>query len=85
MIRKVPNMKAWVMKWRDITLFEHVTKVYFSTVFNLPLFDTCPRSTDILDFEDDQLILITDTLVNSRPFTLEQIEEINKTWDKFYE
>lgn len=85
MIRKVPNMKAWIMKWVDIISFERVTKVCISTVYTLPLFDTYPRSIDILDFEDDQLILIIDTFVNSRPFTLEQIEEINKTWNKFYE
>lgn len=78
MIRKVPNMSAWVMRWRDLNLFKHITNIYFSTAFMLPLFDTYPRSTD-MNFEDDQLILIVNAFANPRPFTLEQVEEINKT------
>lgn len=85
MIRKVPNMKAWVMRWRDLNLFERVNYVYISAVFMLPLFDTYPRIEEVLNFKDDQLILIINTSVNPRPFTLEQVEEINKTWNKFYE
>jgi len=84
MIRKVPNMSAWVMRWRDFNLFEYVNNIYVPAAFMLPLFDIYPRCTDI-NFEDDQLILIIDAFTNLRPFTLEQIEEINKTWDKFYE
>lgn len=35
--------------------------------------------------EENELILVVDSYVHLKPFTLEQVEEINKTWDKFYE
>ena len=87
MIRKVPNMSAWIMRAKDHSKWASVSKIHlgFQTIRELPLFDTNPIATMYWTIEENELILVIDSYVHSIPYTLEEIEEINKTWDKFYE
>lgn len=59
----------------------------FKIIIPLPLFELYPKTTHSLRFliEENELILVVDAYVHPRPYTLEQVEEINKTWNKFYE
>lgn len=83
MIRKVPNMNAWVLRCKDFSLLRYNTKGALYT-YELPLFSTDPPSEVPFFIDDDELVLVM-TSINKRPLTLEQIEEINKIWNKFYE
>jgi len=83
MIRKVPNMSAWVLRCKDFSLLRCNTKGVLYT-YELPLFSTDPHSEVPFFIDDDELVLVM-TSINKRPLTLEQIEEINKIWNKFYE
>ena len=86
MIRKVPNMSAWIMYDRDYSNWIWTSTIHFGfqTIIPLPLFELNPNE-HLRFIEEDELILVVDGYVHSRPYTLEQVEEINKTWNKFYE
>ena len=80
-------MSAWIMQAKDHSKWAAVSKVHlgFQTIRELPLFDVNPIATTWWMAEEKDLILVIDSYVHPIPYTLEQIEEINKTWDKFYE
>lgn len=83
MIRKVPNMNAWVLRCKDYSILRYNTNRFLYT-YELPLFDTDPSPEIPFLIDDDELILVMgDRITHS--FILEQIEEINKIWNKFYE
>ena len=88
MIRKVPNMQAWVMHYKDYPSWIRTSTIHlgFQMLLPLPLFELSPE-VYVLSFliEEDELILVVDAYIHPRPYTLEQVEEINKTWNKFYE
>ena len=87
MIRKVPNMSAWIMRAKDHSKWASVSKIHlgFQTIRELPLLDINPIAITYWMIEENELILVIDSYVHPTPYTLEEIEEINKTWDKFYE
>lgn len=88
MIRKVPNMQAWVMYNRDYSnwIWTSVIHFGFQDIILLPLFDLTPKAySSRFLIEENDLILVVDTYIHPRPYTLEQVEEINKTWNKFYD
>lgn len=89
MIRKVPNMSAWIMHCKDYSNWIGTSIIHlgFQIIIPLPLFELYPKTTHSLRFliEENELILVVDAYVHPRPYTLEQVEEINKTWNKFYE
>ena len=94
MVRKVPNVPAWVLKESDVEWFLPTSTIHIGFVYStkLPLLSTTPliRKYRKCHYEDDELILLIDiheyfsTEVMCE-FTLEEVEEINKTWNKFYE
>lgn len=100
MVRKVPNISAWVLKESDVEWFLPTSAIHVGFVYStkLPLFSTTPLIMKYrkCHYEDDELILLIDgyeryeySIVFEteliRGFTLEEVEEINKTWNKFYE
>lgn len=88
MIRKVPNMSAWVMYYKDYPSWICTSAVHlgFQVIIPLPLFELNPNSYSLrFLIEENELVLVVDAYVHSRPYTLEQVEEINKTWNRFYE
>ena len=87
MIRKVPNMSAWIMRAKDHSKWASVSKIHlgFQTIRELPLLDANPIAITYWMVEENELILVIDSYIHPTPYTLEQIKEINKTWDKFYE
>ena len=99
MVRKVPNISAWVLKESDVEWFIPTSTIHigFDYSTKLPLFSTTPlvRKYRKCHYEDDELILLIDgyellehnimfDVEVIRGFTLEEVEEINKTWNKFY-
>ena len=100
MVRKVPNLNAWVLKASDVNWFVPTSTIHvgFGYVANLPLFSVSPIFIKYRKcfYDDDELILLIDVYdlyINQgvfnagvvRDFTLEEVEEINKIWNKFYE
>lgn len=91
MIRKVPNLNAWVLKIRDLDLFLGISSLRYKgwMIYDLPLFSIDPYIKNITYFlfnkDKNDLVLIISNSYESKKFTLEQVEEINKTWNKFYE
>ena len=89
MIRKVPDMAAWVMHFEDYQWWYPTSDVHlgFDRIIQLPLFDTFPEITHWWRYSPtgEELILVVDIYVNPRPFTLKQVDDINKTWNLFYE
>ena len=58
----------------------------FQVIIPLPLFELNPNAFTLkFLIEENELVLVVDAYVHNRPYTLEQVEEINKTWNKFYE
>lgn len=84
MIRKVPNIKAWVLRRKDYILLSRCTNSNLNT-YALPLFDINPPLEIPFLIDEDELILVIDFIINEHSLTLEQVEEINKTWNRFYE
>lgn len=68
-------------------LFETNTNLYRLCGFTLPLFELNVFMQDILRLESNDLILIVRNKNGYGELNLsfEQFEEINKTWNKFYE
>lgn len=88
MIRKVPNMSAWIMHYKDYSNWIGTSIIHlgFQIIMPLPLFELYPKTYSLRSLiEENELILVVDAYVHPRPYTLEQVEEINKTWNKFYE
>ena len=88
MIRKVPNMQAWVMHYKDYSNWIGTSAVHsgFPIIISLPLFELNPSAHSLrFLIKGDELVLVVDAYVHPRPYTLEQVEEINKTWNKFYD
>ena len=88
MIRKVPNMHAWIMHYKDYPNWIWTSTIHFGfqVIIPLPLFELNPNAHTLrFLIEENELILVVDAYVHPRPYTLEQIEEINKTWNRFYE
>ena len=56
-------------------------------VYNLPLFTSDQIPCIYKDLNDDDLILVVDHSIANRNknFSLDFINEVNKTWNKFYE
>ena len=81
-------MQAWVMYYKDYRNWVWTSTMHlgFQTIIPLPLFELSPKAY-VLHFliEEDELVLIVDSYIHTIPYTLEQVEEINKTWNKFYE
>ena len=88
MIRRVACVDGWIMRKNEITAFIITNnKLYHLWVYRLPLFELniIPESLD--EFEREDLILLTKgkTWDGQLDLSFEQFEEINKTWNKFYE
>ena len=86
MIRKIPNIEAWIctyFDYRDILL--KITNPRLWSAFNLPLFELTLKHRDNNIYGDNELILCADWSLNGKKFTEEERDEINKTWNKFYE
>lgn len=68
-------------------LFETNTNLYRLCGFTLPLFELNVFMQDVLRLESNDLILIVRNKNGYGELNLsfEQFEEINKTWNKFYE
>jgi len=68
-------------------LFETNTNLYRLCGFTLPLFELNVFMQDVLCLESNDLILIVRNKNEYGELNLsfEQFEEINKTWNKFYE
>ena len=81
-------MQAWVMHYKDYSSWVCTSTMHlgFQTLLPLPLFELSPGAY-VLHFliEDDELVLVVDSYIHPRPYTLEQVEEINKIWNKFYD
>ena len=86
MIRKVENYYAWVGKAQDIYNYLHTRNKYLYG-YRLPLFETTQEPLTYNDFIADDLILVTNYFAWTNPseFTLDFVEQVNKTWNKFYE
>lgn len=99
MVRKVPNILAWVLKESDVEWFLPTSIIHIGFVYStkLPLFSTMPLVMKYrkCHYEDDELILLIDGYELFKKntmsgigvmfeLTLEEVEEINKTWNKFY-
>jgi len=81
-------MSAWVMRVKDFNWWHRISNVHygFEKMYILPLFNSYPINNKVYSYEDDnELILVVDGYIHYIPYSLEQIEEINKTWNKFYE
>lgn len=81
-------MSAWVMHYKDYPNWIGTSTIHlgFQTIIPLPLFELSPRAY-VFHFliEDDELVLVVDSYIHPRPYTLEQVEQINKIWNKFYD
>ena len=86
MIRKVENYSAWVGKAQDIYNCLHTVNKYMYG-YPLPLFGTTLEPISYNDFIADDLIMVTSYCAWTNPseFTLDFVEQVNKTWNKFYE
>lgn len=81
-------MSAWIMYYKDYPGWICTSTVHlgFQVIIPLPLFELNPNSYSLrFLIEENELVLVVDAYVHSRPYTLEQVEEINKTWNRFYE
>ena len=81
-------MQAWVMYFKDYRNWIWTSTMHFGfqVIIPLPLLELNPNSYSIkFLIGENELVLVVDAYVHSRPYTLEQVEEINKTWNKFYE
>ena len=81
-------MHAWIMYDRDYSNWIWTSTIHFGfqDIIPLPLFDLNPNAyTSGFLIDENDLILVVDRYIHTGPYTLEQIEEINKTWNKFYE
>ena len=81
-------MHAWVMCYKDYPSWICTSTMHFGfqVIIPLPLFELNPGSYPLrFLIEENELVLVVDAYVHPRPYTLEQVEEINKTWSKFYE
>lgn len=84
-------MSAWIMRVKDIKNFLPIwAKMKSHVFFTPPLFCTYPK--DEYEYymyfdtgcQPDELFVLIDESEIKLPLTLEQIEEINKTWNEFY-
>ena len=95
MIRKVPNIRAWVLKSEDIDILIRINpdmfRKYVIIIYNLPILDSRPPC--INTYWSD-VILVTNETPHQKNLCLfnedgtmkiEYIEEINKIWNKFYD
>ena len=80
-------MSAWVMHNRDYSDWIWTSTMHFGfqITMPLPLFESNPNESFRFLIGEDELILVVDGYVHSKPYTLEQVKEINKTWNRFYE
>ena len=101
MIRKVPNIRAWVLKKEDLPILyetnRNLTHAYsfLKTIYCLPILSNTPSYYDPLfdDYLSDVILITIETPYNihlrlfneDRTMKIEYIEEINKIWNKFYE
>lgn len=101
MIRKVPNIRAWVLKKEDLPILYKVNRnlthsySFLKTIYCLPILGNTPPYYNPLfdDYLSDIILVTTETpyqvrlcLFNEdRTMKIEYIEEINKIWNKFYE
>lgn len=78
-------MSAWVMHYKDYPSWVLTSTIHlgFQMLLPLPLFELSPKVSFLIG--EDELILVIDSYIHGRPYTLEQVEEINKTWNRFYE
>ena len=89
MIKKVPNMNCWVMKWKDFQWWLPTSSIHYCSyiVFSLPLFELRIKPFWTVEpSSNDDLIGVMDTYIHrTRDITFEQMDVINKTWNEFYE
>lgn len=97
MIRKVPNIKAWILKPDDYLLLLKVNSQIINAyniirIFNLPLLSCNPDDgKSYTDYTDFVMVTIENPFLESDlfnpdgTFKLKYVEEINKTWNKFYD
>lgn len=96
MIRKVPNMSAWVLHGKDYSTFR--TTVYLRNwiiLLKLPLLNTKILLQNVYnhyyEVPDDEYFCIIEepelckTVGYKYNLTLDEVEVINQTWNKFYE
>ena len=100
MIRKIPNIRAWVLKKEDLPILLKTNRNlahenrFLKTIYCLPILSNTPSYYDLFfnDYLSD-VILVTIESPYQRHLCLfnkdctmkiEYIEEINKIWNKFY-
>ena len=99
MIKKVPNVRAWVFKIKDFRNWFNITageKGFFILHLKLPIWgtkltieDAC--YTTLLSSDPEEYICVLDSSeiefagFGYYKLTLEQVEAINKTWSEFYD
>lgn len=92
MIRKIQNHKAWVLKLEDVSILYKTSNIcswYF--MLNLPLFDThVYKNLTFLNHKTSDYIVVIDVyeflgLDTALHMSENLLNEINKTWNKFYE
>lgn len=95
MIRKVPNMKAWILRGKDYhTFIETVCLKNWIILLKLPLFNTRILKQNVYghyyEVSDDEYYCIIEEPELCKIFsdgynlTLDEVESINKTWNEFY-
>ena len=93
MIRKVPNIRAWILKRKDVLILRQVCNIGSCLFLRLPLFEVevtdiiipntrCIEQNEYICCINLNEIKIDNLLLN---ITLNQLELINKTWNEFYE
>ena len=87
MIRKVPNMDAWVLPMNQLGHLCHFNdyvyrngKFYELPLFSLKLEDPEILCSDALWWDRIILVKVGDPIV-----TQEELQEINKIWNEFYD
>ena len=93
MIRKVPDLQAWVLKKEDFPIAANIINPSgWCMWLELPVLDTIldhhfySHYSEIPD--NSYFCIISTKEIDDWPFwkiTLNKLEEINKTWNKFYD
>lgn len=101
MVKKVPGINAWVLKYQDLHILRRLVKLSNWTIRRCPLFDPYIADPIIIGFLDitfnnDQYVVVVNDCLDriavrddESMFTYhlnqDAIDSINKTWNEFYE
>ena len=84
MIRKVENYNAWVCKVKDIWKVSFAKECeHWLDIYQLPLFSTKLIRLKLKDSDPEELVLIYDHFASVQ--SIDFIERVNQTWNKFYD